>query len=58
MLETMLELKVAIAELQKTASELTKRVESLENRESGSGIYIDGVAEGYKEYIKKELGGK
>lgn len=54
----MLELRVLIAQLQNAVSELTERIESLESKESGSGIYIDGVAEGYKEYIKKELGGK
>jgi len=54
----LLALKVEIAELRDTVRLLTERVESLESRESGSGVYLDGIAEGYRDFIKKELGGK
>lgn len=53
-----LELKVENAELRKLIAELSERVTVLENRESGSGIFIEGVAPGFREYIQKELGGK
>lgn len=54
----LLELKIQIVELKTTISELLNRVESLEKKETGSGIFIEGVAEGYRDFIKKELGGK
>ena len=56
--QELLDLKVEITELRQTIATLLERVEQLEQRESGSGMYMDGVSEGYREYIEKKLGGR
>lgn len=53
-----LDLRIEIVELRQTIVKLEERIEALEKKEAGSGIYMDGVAEGYRDYIEKKLGGK
>ena len=56
--QELLDLKIEITELRQTIATLLERIEQLEKRESSSGLYMDGVSEGYREYIEKKLGGR
>lgn len=54
--EQILSLKVIIAQLQTTVLELTERIKLLEDKESTSGIYIDGVSDGFRNELTRLLG--
>lgn len=52
MMEELLELKRQIVELSRLVGEIESRLTKLEEYNVGSGVYLDGVSEGYQDYIK------
>lgn len=58
MSEDMLKLKEQITKLDRLVGELEERIVKLEEHNIGSGVIIDGVADGYRKVLEKELNGE
>ena len=56
--EELLEVKRENRELMLLVMQLQDRIERLENRDIGGGIFLDGVDERYKTVIQKSLTAK